>query len=129
MPGAFEEIKGLVVEVDDVIYMPSLDAPPDRPHPFVYFINIRNGTPERVTILGRKWIVREQDTDELMVVEGDGVVGQTPTIEPGDVFSYNSYHVARGSSSAEGAFFGKSESGRKIVTRIPLFTMSLPDWA
>lgn len=129
MPGAFEEINGLVVEVDDVIYMPSLDAPEDRPHPFVYFINIRNGSTERVTILGRKWIVREDDSEELMVVEGDGVVGQTPTIEPGDVFSYNSYHVAHGNSIAEGAFFGKTESGTRVVTRIPRFTMTLPDWA
>jgi ApaG protein len=128
VPGDFEEIKGLVVEVDDVIYMPSLDAPPDRPHPFVYFINIRNGTAERITIIGRKWLVREDGNEEVMVVEGDGVVGQTPTIEPGDVFSYNSYHVARGTSFAEGAFFGRTESGQRVVTRIPRFTMSLPDW-
>lgn len=108
--------------------MPSLDAPADRPHPFVYFINIRNNSSERVMIVGRKWIVREDGSEELNIVEGDGVVGQTPSIEPGDVFSYNSYHVTKGSSTAEGAFFGKTESGKRVVALIPSFTMSLPDW-
>ena len=37
-----KEFEGLSVKIDDVIYMPSLDAPPDRPHPFVYFISIFN---------------------------------------------------------------------------------------
>jgi len=30
---------------------------------------------------------------EITAVEGDGVVGQTPTIPPGDSFSYNSFHL------------------------------------
>ena len=38
MSDGFEELDGLLVEVDEVMYMPNLDAPPDRPHPFVYFI-------------------------------------------------------------------------------------------
>ena len=42
MPDGFEELDGLSVVIDDVIYMPNLEAPEDRPHPFVYFINIRN---------------------------------------------------------------------------------------
>ena len=63
------------VRVDDVIYMPSLEAPQDKPHPFVYFLTIRNRSGTRVVIRGRKWVVREDD-GEVTVVEGDGVVGQ-----------------------------------------------------
>lgn len=129
MATAFEELEGLSVVVDDVIYMPSLDHPEDRPHPFVYFINIRNDSTERVCIRGRKWLVREDQTDEVVVVEGDGVVGQTPDLSPGQVFSYNSYHVARGNGHAEGAFFGQTESGRNVFVRIPRFKLQLPEWA
>lgn len=125
----FEELAGLSVVVDDVIYMPSLDHPEDRPHPFVYFINIRNDSSERVSIRGRKWLVHEEQSDEMVVVEGDGVVGQTPELAPGEVFSYNSYHVARGNGYAEGAFFGETESGRKVYVRIPRFKLELPEWA
>ena len=129
MDASFEELDGLSVVVDDVIYMPSLDHPKDRPHPFVYFLNIRNHSAERVSIQGRKWLVREDQTDELIVVEGDGVVGQTPNLGPGEEFSYNSYHVARGSGHAEGSFFGLTEEGRRVFVRIPRFKMKLPEWA
>jgi ApaG protein len=74
-----------------------------------------------VTILGRKWVVREDD-GEVTVVEGDGVVGQTPVIDPGGHFSYNSYHVVAHSAEASGAFFGLA-AGERIYTRIPAFRL------
>ncbi|MEK7953813.1 ApaG domain [Luteolibacter sp. Y139] len=128
MTPMLRKLDGLSVKVDDVIYMPSLDAPDERPHPFVYFISIKNESDEKVTIRGRKWIVREDD-GEVTVVEGDGVVGQSPVIGPGENFSYNSYHVTRGDGTAEGAFFGETEDGEWVFTRIPEFRLTVPGWA
>ena len=122
------QLEGLDVRVDDVIFMPSLEAPHDKPHPFVYFLSIHNGSAERVTIRGRKWVVRE-DGGEVTVVEGDGVVGQMPNLGPGEDFSYNSYHVTAGNGTAEGAFFGQTEAGDWVFTRIPPFRLEVPDWA
>ncbi|HSP43944.1 MAG TPA: ApaG domain [Luteolibacter sp.] len=119
------EFKGLRVRVDQVVYMPGLDAPPDKPHPFVYFISIHNDSPVPVTILGRKWVVREDD-GEVTVVEGDGVVGQTPVIEPGGHFSYNSYHVVAHDAEVSGAFFGLA-AGDRIFTRIPPFSLTVDE--
>jgi len=125
----FEELPNLNVSVDDVIYMPSLDAPEDRPHPFVYFISIVNESEEAVTIRGRKWVIK-QENDEILVVEGDGLVSQTPRLESaGGDFTYNSYHVISHSSVVEGAFFGETDSGRRVFTRIPEFELKLPGWA
>ena len=128
MAGVIREFDGLRVKVDDVIYMPSLDAPPEKPHPFVYFISIHNDSPQPVTIRGRKWVVQE-DEGEVTVVEGDGIVGQTPVIEPGGHFSYNSYHVTARGASAIGAFFGETGAGEWIYTRIPEFRLEVPNWA
>jgi ApaG protein len=122
------ELEGLIVKVDDVIYMPSLDAPDEKPHPFVYFISIRNNSSEAVTIRGRKWVVREND-GEIIVVEGEGVIGQTPQIDPGKDFSYNSYHVTSEGARVEGAFFGETASGEWVFARIPEFFLKVPDWA
>jgi ApaG protein len=124
MAHAMREFEGLRVRVDEVVYMPGLDAPPDKPHPFVYFISIFNDSPLPVIIRGRKWVVRE-DGGEVTVVEGDGVVGQTPVIDPGGHFSYNSYHVVSGGALATGAFFGEA-AGEWIYTRIPEFRLELP---
>jgi len=127
MPGEIHEFESLRVKVDDVIYMPSLDAPPEKPHPFVYFISIHNDSPLPVTIRGRKWVVKETG-GEIVVVEGDGVVGQTPTIQPGEHFSYNSYHVVASSAQATGAFFGQTATGERIFARIPEFRLEVPEW-
>ncbi len=128
MPSDFEELSGLRVSVDDVIYMPSLDAPEDRPHPFVYFISIANGSEEAVTIRGRKWVL-VQNNGETTVVEGEGVVSQVPRIEAGGDFSYNSYHVVGDDSTADGAFFGETDEGKRVFVRIPRFEMKVPKWA
>ena len=123
-----KEFTGLRVKVDDVIYMPSLDAPADRPHPFVYFITIYNDSPVPVTIRGRKWVVVE-DGGETTVVEGDGVVGQRPEIAAGDNFSYNSYHVVGKQSKVSGAFLAETGEGKLVFTRIPEFELKIPGWA
>ncbi len=128
MAGEIREYEGLRVKVDDVIYMPSLDAPADKPHPFVYFVSIHNDSPQPVTVRGRKWVVRE-DKGEITVVEGDGIVGQTPVIEPGGHFSYNSYHVVSRGAVVTGAFFGETASGEWFFARIPEFRLEIPNWA
>lgn len=121
----FEPLDGLTVTVDDVHYDPTRPAPPDRPHPFLYHVSIHNQSPETVSIFGRKWIVRDTSGDTL-VVEGDGVVGQFPKLQPGETFSYNSYHVIKAESTATGSFFGTTGDGRRICARIPVFQMQPP---
>jgi ApaG protein len=122
----FFEPPGLRVTVDQVRYQPSVATPPDRPHCFVYFISIHNDTDLEVTIKGRKWVVTNE-RGEITAVEGDGVVGQFPAIPPGEKFSYNSFHLLdTGSAVAEGSYLGVDSSGRKVLTRIPRFKMTVP---
>jgi ApaG protein len=125
MPEALTELEGLRVTVDRVVHVPHLDAPPDRPHPFVYFITIHNHSDATVTIRGRKWVVTDR-AGQRLVVEGDGVVGKFPRLDPGESFSYNSYHTIGADSVAEGAFFGVTEEGDRIFARIPPFPLRVP---
>ncbi len=125
MPESLSELPNLRVTVDRVVHVPHLDAPADRPHPFVYFITITNDSAETVTIRGRKWVVTDA-IGQRLVVEGDGVVGKFPRLEPGEHFSYNSYHTIGTDSVAEGAFFGVTEVGTRVFTRIPKFKMRVP---
>jgi ApaG protein len=125
MANAFKELADLRVHIDKVVYVPHLEAPQDRPYPFVYFITIDNQSDETVTIKGRKWVVTDA-CGHKVVVEGDGVVGKFPCLAPGEKFSYNSYHVIGSDSVAEGAFIGVNGDGVPIVTRIPRFEMKVP---
>ncbi|MEW6303483.1 MAG: ApaG domain [Verrucomicrobiota bacterium] len=125
----FLELPGLRVSVDEVVYQPNVNAPPDRPHCFVYFITIHNDSDFAVTIRGRKWVVTNERGDRT-VVEGEGVVGQTPTIEPGESFSYNSFHLLDTHVAvAQGSYIGLDAKGRKVMVRIPPFRMVVPEMA
>ncbi len=121
------ELPGLHVSIDDVRYAPHVHSSPERPHPFIYYITIRNDSPLTVTIKGRKWVVRESN-GQTIVVEGDGVIGKFPLLAPGEEFSYNSCHTVATDGTAEGAYFAAGPDGSLYYTRIPTFDLSLPNW-
>ena len=120
-----KELPGLRVTVDKVVHHRDVNFPPETPHAFVYFLTISNLSHETVKLLGRKWIIRAPD-GTIEIVEGDGIVGETPTLPPGEKFSYNSYHLAGGPLTAEGSFHGTTQSGERIFTRIPVFALTPP---
>jgi ApaG protein len=120
------ELPGLRVTVDRVVYQPEALTPPDRPYCFVYYITIHNDSEATVTIKGRKWVVTNEGGD-VTVVEGEGVVGKLPRIDPGEKFSYNSFHLLDTRCAvAEGSYLGVDPNGRKVLTRIPRFEMVVP---
>lgn len=111
--------------VEEVVYDPSLPTPPDKPFAFVYHLSIHNLSKQTVTFFGRKWVVRD-DEGHTLVVEGDGIVGQYPRLQPNEVFSYNSYHTIATRSLAHGSFFGTTVQGKAVCVPIPEFTMHPP---
>jgi ApaG protein len=120
------EIPGLRVELDKLVYRHGgAELPADRPHAFIYYLTIQNDSDRTVTLLGRKWVVEHMDGTQL-VVEGDKIVGETPRLEPGQHFSYNSYHVTHCDARAHGSFHGIDDQGRRIFVRIPMFDMRIP---
>ncbi len=121
------ELPGLSVTLDRLVYAPELPAPPDKPHSFVYFISIHNGSDRTITIKGRKWVVTNS-RDEVTAIEGDGVVGEFPVLRPGEKFSYNSRHILDTPRAiAQGSYLGVDESGVRVVVRIPTFEMVVPE--
>jgi ApaG protein len=120
------ELEGLRVTVDRLVYRRLPPGTTDRPNSFVYFISIHNGSDVPVTLRGRKWVVTHDD-GEVTIVEGDGVVGKLPRIEPGGRFSYNSQHLIHTLTAvAEGSYLGMDDQGRPVVIRIPCFRMTVP---
>ena len=121
-----QELEGLTVVVDRVVYQPDMATPEDRPHCFAYFITIHNSSKTTVTIKGRKWVVDEADGKKT-VVEDDGVVGLFPKLEPGETFDYHSFHLFGGEwAVANGSYIGIDDKGNTVVTRIPEFRMDVP---
>lgn len=56
---------------------------------FSYRITISNRGSEAVQLLRRHWVIRDSLAGRREV-EGPGVVGETPVLQPGEEFSYSS---------------------------------------
>lgn len=126
MQATGQELPGLRVTVDKVVHHRDVNFPAETPHGFIYFLTIANLSTSTVRLVGRKWIIKSTD-GSVEVIEGDGIVGQSPLIPPGESFSYNSYHLTGQPVTAEGAFHGTTEDGRRIFVRIPVFALTPPD--
>jgi ApaG protein len=78
--------EGVSVSVD-TFYQPAQSNAMKPEHVFVYRITIENQTPHPIKVQRRHWIIVDSNgiTKE---VEGEGVVGRKPVIEPGASYQY-----------------------------------------
>ena len=121
------ELPGLAAHLDKLCYHHGgASLPEDKPHAFVYFITLRNGSDRTVLFLGRKWVIDHADGTHL-VIEGDKIVGETPRLAPGEQFSYNSSHVTGCDARASGSFHGVDDLGRRVHMILPTFDLKVPD--
>jgi ApaG protein len=90
---------------------------------FAYFIRIENNSTGPVKLLRRHWFIRN-DRDELREVEGEGVVGQQPVIQPGKGHEYNSYCVLDTfDGNMEGTYLMRRTNGELFYVVVPRFTL------
>lgn len=70
-------------------YIPEQSSPEANRYAFGYRVIITNNSDEKLKLLYRHWIIINAEGD-LDKVEGPGVVGYTPELEPGELFEYQS---------------------------------------
>ena len=56
---------------------------------FAYFITIENNSELTIQLTDRFWQIFDS-LNKTEIVEGEGVVGQTPILKPNDTYSYSS---------------------------------------
>jgi ApaG protein len=120
------ELPGLIARLDKLVHHHGgVSLPEDKPHAFVYYITIRNGSDRSVTLLGRKWVI-DYGGGNRQVIEGDKIVGETPRLAPGEEFSYNSHHITGCDAHVQGSFHGVDENGTKIHVLLEPFDLIIP---
>ncbi len=70
-------------------YLSEHSIPRENHFFFVYFITIENKGNYAVQLLSRHWDIFDSN-GEKREVEGEGVIGETPVLEPGETYEYNS---------------------------------------
>lgn len=117
---------GIEISVETRYYAPQSD-PKNNHYFFVYEITITNRSEFAVQLLKRHWEI----TDALgvkRIVDGDGVVGETPILGPNEAFAYNSgcdFKTEIGKMSGHYVMQKQVDDSLFNVT-IPEFVMVLP---
>ncbi|HLU24227.1 MAG TPA: Co2+/Mg2+ efflux protein ApaG [Longimicrobiales bacterium] len=110
-------------------YLPEQSDPLEPRYVFAYRIRIENVGDEAAQLLWRHWYIHDPVAGDHEVM-GEGVVGEQPTLAPGDVHEYESYCVLRGPSGyMEGYYRFRRPDGSRFNAAIPRFYLQVPEVA
>jgi ApaG protein len=119
------ETRGVIVRVS-VSYLPEQSEPTRGRWFWAYHIRIENEGPFTVQLLTRHWIITD-GRGARHSVEGEGVVGEQPMIEPGASFDYVSgCPLSTPTGSMQGTYHMIGEDGSAFDVTIPKFTLIAP---
>jgi ApaG protein len=115
--------KGIQVSVETT-YQPDFSNPQQHHYVFTYKVRIDNKSNHTVQLLRRRWEIF--DAAEIRkIVEGEGVVGQQPILEPGESHTYVSgCNLKSGIGKMRGSFtLEKLRDGQLWEVVIPEFQL------
>jgi ApaG protein len=93
---------------------------------FAYTILIENRSPSRVQLLSRHWIITDAEGRQEEV-RGPGVVGEQPTLDPGESFEYTSACPLRSPFGwMRGTYQMVRADGTRFDAEIATFRLSQP---
>ena len=108
-------------------YLPEHSNPIQNYYVFSYTISIHNTTPYDIQLLRRHWNIFDSN-GVYREIEGDGVIGFQPVIEPGQIHEYGSgCHLETDIGKMNGYYtFLKLEDGGFFNVNIPEFKLISP---
>ncbi len=107
-------------------YIESQSSPEDERFVFAYTVTIRNLGRTAVQLLGRYWLITNGNGRETEV-QGEGVVGEQPHIEPGNDYQYTSGAVIETPlGTMQGHYEMVDAQGETFRVEIPVFRLAIP---
>ncbi len=92
---------------------------------FAYHVCIRNEGEQAAQLLGRQWIITDSDGD-ITEVQGEGVIGVQPLIQPQCEHRYSSFSVLKTPVGCMQGFYQMcAEDGTFFEAEIPTFTLAV----
>ncbi len=115
--------EGVKVSVE-TIYQPEYSNPVNEHFMFAYRVKIENMGDYTVQLMSRKWSIFDSNGTKRQV-EGEGVVGQQPIIEPGENHEYVSgCNLKTDIGTMKGSYeMIRVVDGQKFQVKIPEFQL------
>jgi ApaG protein len=93
---------------------------------WVYHIRIENDSPDTLQLMTRHWRITD-GRGAVNFVDGDGVVGESPVLKPGQSHDYVSgCPLATPNGSMEGHYTFRRHDGTELRVAIPHFPLAAP---
>jgi ApaG protein len=120
-----ETTDGITVRVS-VSFLPEQSEPARGRWFWAYHVRIENEGEEAVQLISREWMISD-GRGNRKEVQGEGVVGEQPVIEPDSAFDYVSgCPLATPSGYMEGRYHLIAADGRGFTVAIPRFPLVAP---
>jgi len=115
------------IDIDVETFFIEAQSNPDKDYyVFAYTITITNNGYEPATLLRRHWIIKDFN-QKVLEVQGDGVIGEQPRLEPGEHFTYTSgTSIETDVGTMKGSYTMQTDGGDEFDTSIPEFVLSAP---
>lgn len=109
-----------------VSFLPEQSEPAKGRWFWAYHVRIENGGERAVQLISREWTIGD-GRGGRHEVQGEGVVGEQPVIEPGDSFDYVSgCPLGTPTGFMEGRYQMVAEDGSAFAVAIPRFPLIAP---
>ena len=111
-----------------VVVRPSFSRPHSEPGRFVftYLVQMENQSGEAAQLLFRHWRIHDSEGDDSEV-DGEGVLGEQPTLAPGKSHVYESFCVLSSPVGfMEGYFTFARPNGEEFRVPVPRFDLRAP---
>ena len=107
-------------------YVDEQSDPDQDRYVFAYTITIANEGEVPAQLISRHWVITDAN-GKVQEVSGDGVVGEQPHLDPGEVFRYSSGAVLDTPVGAmQGMYRMQTDSGINFDAPIAPFTLAVP---
>lgn len=118
--------EGVTVSVES-FYQPDYSNPVNGEFMFAYRVTIANNNPFPVKLLRRHWYIFDSNASQREV-EGEGVVGIQPQINPGEQYQYISgCNLRTELGKMHGTYLMQNLANREeFRVNIPVFHMVVP---
>lgn len=118
--------RGIRVEVESR-YLEEQSSPAEAYYFFAYHVRISNVGDESAQLISRRWIITDAEGRQEQV-EGPGVIGEQPILDPGQEYEYTSYcPLPTAVGSMHGTYAMLTAGGSRFEAEIAPFTLAVPN--
>ena len=107
-------------------FLDDQSSPQESHFVWAYQVNIKNSGNSSIKLNRRNWLIIDAN-GKVINVQGEGVVGEFPIIEPGESYEYTSGTPLKTNNGImQGFYLVSQDNGEKLKIDIPAFSLDSP---